>query len=280
MLRLSQLASRARVIAPLAALLSFGSSAVALALPIDTGYNYQTYSAYPAPPAVGPSAVKDNYWINVASYLPPSGLSLVAAPSFVIKDNLPWQAPFAPTSRWIGPLPTWNSAAGSSDNDHAWTVFRKCFCLAPNFNGATLSFQTRHDESLQMILNTLNNTIYGPTLSNFANASVPLVTLSSGQLSSLHAGKNCIYALLQDTGGAMGWDLTGNFNANGLYPYAAAGAQQSFPCDCAGQGGAVPNGPAGMSAARSMQSNDSDVIAAIVKLAESRRKAALMQRKK
>lgn len=278
MLSFSELAKRARFVAPLTALLSFGTSAVALALPIDTGYNYLTYSPYPAPPS-GNSTIKDNYWINVASYLPPSMTSTVA-PSFVIKDNSPWQPPFVPNSRWIGPLPTWNSPAGSTGDDHAWTLFRKCFCLAPNFNGATLSFQARHDESLQIMLNSLTNTVYGPAPANFGNSSVPLVTLSQGQLGALHAGKNCIYALLEDTGGAMGWDLTGNFNANGLYPYAAAGAQQSFPCDCAGHGGPVPNGPAGMSAARSMQSDDSDVIAAIVKLAESRRKAAIIHRKK
>jgi hypothetical protein len=226
----------------------------------------------------GNSTIKDNYWINIASYLPPSA-PFTAAPSFVIKDNSPWQPPFVPTSRWIGPLPTWNSAAGSNGNDHAWSLFRKCFCLAPNFNGAAMSFQTRHDESLQIMLNSLMNTVYGPAQANFANGSVPLVTLSPGQLASLHAGKNCIYALLEDTGGAMGWDLTGNFNANGLYPYAAAGAQQSFPCDCGGQGGAVPNG-ASTSMTRSMQADDSAVVAAIVKLAESRRKAKLLERKK
>jgi hypothetical protein len=278
MLSFSELAKRARLVAPLTALLSFGTSAIALALPIDTGYNYQTYSAYPAPPLSGNSTITDNYWINIASYLPPS-MSSTVAPSSVIKNNPPWQPPFAPSSRWIGPLPTWNSPAGSTGNDHAWTLFRKCFCLAPNFNGATLSFQARHDESLQIMLNSMTNTVYGPALANFGNPTVPLVTLTAGQLSSLHAGKNCIYALLEDTGGAMGWDLMGNFNANGLYPYAAAGAQQSFPCDCGGHGGPVPNGPSGI-AARSMQADDSDVVAAIVKVAESRRKAALLQRKK
>jgi hypothetical protein len=273
---LSALAKRAHLIVPLTALFAFGTTAIAPALPIDTGYNYLTYGAYPAPPLSGNSSIQDNYWINVASYQPPS-MSATVAPAFVIKDNSPWSPPYTPNSRWISALPTWNSSPGSSGNDHAWTLFRKCFCLAPNFNSATLSFRARHDESLQIMLNSMTNVLYGPAPANF-NWTVPVVNVPPAKLQALHAGKNCLYVLLEDTGGAMGWDLTGDFNANGLYPYAAAGAQQSFPCDCGAHPGPVPYGTSATAARSSMQADDSDVIAGIVKLAESRRKAKVQKR--
>jgi hypothetical protein len=260
----------ARVIA-IATVFVVGNSAIAGALPLDTGYDYTNFAPYPAPPLnPAPSPISDNYWINIASFP-----TIAVSPAHVIDPNAAWQT--YPGSRWIGPRNVWNSNA-STDNPY-YTIFKKCFCLAPKFNSPSLSFHVRNDDNMQIWLNTVLDTLVGPIPGNY-NTPGANVVATAAQLQYLHAGKNCIYVLLEDTGTAMGFDLTGNVNANGLYPFAAAGVDGTFPCGCDAHPGPVPNSAANNPAARSAMQGDDDreVVNAIIKLAEARHRARVQKR--
>ncbi|MEA2787168.1 MAG: hypothetical protein QOF71_3272 [Candidatus Eremiobacteraeota bacterium] len=244
------------------------NGAIASALPIDTGYDYTNYAPYPAAPGnPAPSSITDKYWINIASFP-----TIPVSPAYVIDPNLAWLT--YPGSRWIGPRNVWNSNA--TTNNPYYSIFKKCFCLAPHFNSASLSFRVRNDDNMQIWLNTVLDTLIGPIPGNYNSGGASVVATQS-QLSYLHAGKNCIYALLEDTGTAMGFDLTGNFNANGLYPYAAAGVDGTFPCACDAHPGPVPNSAGNNPAARLAMPADDDreVVNAIIKIAEARHRAKL-----
>jgi hypothetical protein len=245
------------LIAPLAALFVFGSATIAVALPIDTGYNNGVFAWYPSPPlSPNTSSQPDNYWIDIASYP-----TIPVSPSYVLNHSWgPWVVPIS-NSRWIGPRNKAASAPGTTPSNPAYTIFRKCFCLEPNFNTASLSFSLMNDNSAEVWLNTVTNVLFGPAV---GSATSPVaVTATAAQLGYLHAGTNCMYVLLEDTGGSMGFDLAGSLNAIGLDPYAAYGVDQTFPCAC----GRKP-GPTRASA------DDQQAVAAIVKIAESRRKAS------
>jgi hypothetical protein len=254
-----------KLIAPLVALFILGSSAIAVGLPIDTGYSYNDtpwfFAPYPVPTG-SVSTRQDNYWINIAS-----SPTLPVQPSWVLRSAGPWALPISPNSRWIGPRNTLSSAPGTSQTYPSYTLFRKCFCLAPGFNSPSLSFRVMNDDSIQIFLNTQLNTLYGPAPTMYATYS-PLVTATAAQLRYLHAGTNCIYALLEDTGGWMGFDLAGTFNANGLYPYAAHYAAGAPPNQTFGRCPCAEKGPAARANADERQ-----VVNAIVKIAESRRRA-------
>jgi hypothetical protein len=262
------MAKNFRSIALLAASFVMINASIAGALPIDTGYNYINYAAYPTPGS-SVSTTQDNYWLNIASYpptTPPMG------PSWAIQPVGGWGPPPYAGSNWISARNSWSSAPGVSSDNPGYTIFRKCFCLAPNFNGASLSFRVRNDDSVHIYLNTVTNTLLGPVPGNFTTGS-SLITATATQLGFLHADKNCLYAYLEDIGSAMGLDITGTFNANGLYPWAAAGSDQTFPCDCGGRGG--PFKGTAVSARTAMQagSDDQAVVSALIKIAEARRLA-------
>jgi len=245
------------LIAPLAALFFLGSLTVAVALPIDSGYDYSVYNPY-ATPTSTTSSTLDMYWINIASYP-----TIPVSPSFVLKDPGTFVSPISPNSKWIGPRHTALSAVGTSPSNPSYTTFKKCFCLEPNFNHAQLlNVSVMNDNSVEIWLNTVTNVLFGPAVGSATSPTV--ITNTAAHLGTLHAGTNCIYVLLEDTGGNMGFDLAGDFTANGLDPYAASGVGQKFPCACNRQPGPTR-----------ASYDDQQAVSAIVKIAETRRLARM-----
>jgi hypothetical protein len=274
---------------PLLAAALLGSSGTALAqLPLNTGYNHGSFAPY-AVPATPPSTIADNYWIKIASYEPPSG-STTVSPAFVLNHNwAPWAPPMTTTltsppaaSAWIGPRPVATSSPGTSSSNPAYSLFRKCFCLMRGFTNPRLSFQIRADDNVQVWLNSVTQTLVGPILGN-QNASVgPARSGSTQDPKMFREGRNCLYVLLEDNfppPGHMGFNLAGAVSANGLMPVAGAGVDVSFaPCQCPSGGPAVGTATAVTdirnAERRSRIANaedDSDVVQAILRIAEARR---------
>jgi hypothetical protein len=255
-----------RIAALLVALLTFHSHAAATTtLPLNTGYNHPIWTPY------SPVGVQDNYWINIASYSPTSPPPS-PAPSFVI----PWSgwAPPLPGSGWISARNTRNSAPGTSQYDPAYTLFRKCFCLLPGFKEARLKFSARADDSIEVWLNTHLNKVLSASYGNFNPTDPPL---SAGTDKGFRVGKNCLYALVEDKGGAMGFNLAGDVSAMGLLSMPAAGVAQSFaPCACrTGHPGLLDSADQRDTAVAGRQAqpdeDDREVVTAIIKIAEGRR---------
>jgi len=246
------------------ALLAFCAPAAAstTTLPLNTGYNYASWNQYPV-------GVQDNYWINIASYTPTTP---PVGPTWVI----PWAgwAPPLPGSGWISARNTRNSALGINDENRGYTIFRKCFCLLPGFKEARLKFSVRADDSLEVWLNTHLNKVLSATYGNFNPTDPPL---SAGTDKGFRVGKNCLFVLVEDKGGAMGFDLAGDVTAIGLLPTPAAGVAQSFaPCSCqSGHPGPVEaGGPREALERRAVQAaeqEEQETVKAIIKFAEARR---------
>jgi hypothetical protein len=262
----------------LLALALAGASSSALSqttVPLNTGFNHSNFTVYPTPGTNGP-AVLDNYWIKVAaSNTPP------VAPAFVINKHNAWQAPLQlPASaggfgsQWISST-TPNGASPPGPLPYA--IYRKCFCLMPGYQKAQMSFQIRGDDAIQVWLNSVTNTLVAGQGGSFGGPPIN----GAAQASQFHAGRNCVYVLVEDTGGVVtGFNLAGTVTAFGLMPMAAAGVDGSFaPCNCtgtaAGTGTSVETGfPVDPARARRTAEADGDdraVIAAIVKIAEERR---------
>lgn len=249
-----------RIAAALVALLTLWSHAAAQ-LPLNTGYNYQTFSQYPV-------NVQDNYWINIAS-----STGTPAGPSRVITPHPAWfQGPFpAQGGAWIN---AWNSY-NSPPQVPAWTLYRKCFCLLPGFKNASLKFETRADDNMGVWFNSVLNQVLPFTQGHFANSQQPLV---AGTQTGFRVGKNCVYALVEDFYGvATGFYLKGSVTADGLLPTAAAGTGQSFaPCSCqSGHPGAVdaadPRGAALDRRAQALvEEEERKVVDEIIKVAKAR----------
>ncbi len=259
----------------LLALALLGASSSALSqttLPLNTGFNHSNFTVYPAP-GTGP-AVQDNYWIKVAaSNTPP------VAPAFVINKHTAWLGPLQlPASaggfgsQWISST-TPNGASPPGPLPYA--IYRKCFCLLPGFKNAQLNFQIRGDDAIQVWLNGVTSTILQAQGGSFAGPPIN----GAAQASQFRAGRNCLYVLVEDTGGVVtGFNLAGTVSAFGLMPMAAAGTGMSFePCQC-------PSGPTVGTAIdvsvvghelgrlrRTAAEDDSAVVQAIVRIAEERR---------
>ena len=154
------------------------------------------------------------------------------------------------------------SPPGTSPQNPAYTIFRKCFCLLPNYKNASLSFRVRADDTIQVWVNTQLNVALAPTIGNW-NSPTPWASKPS-QPSWFRVGRNCIYVLVEDYHGFMGFDLVGSVQADGLMPLPAAGPQQQFQCPC--------ESPTGIASARARASDeDQAVVQAILALAEKRR---------
>lgn len=256
------------LIAVLAALLLFSNSVIAqTTVPLNTGYKHSVYNPYPIvnndPTPVGDT--RDNYWINIASY-PIIGAAM--GPAWILKRVNPTWAPAFANTNWIGARNTAFSPAGTTTDNPAYTIFRKCFCMLPGFKDAKLSFQVRADDTIQVWLNSQVNQVVAPAWGNWNGA--PL-SGSTGQ--GFRVGKNCLYVLVEDFHGHMGFDLLGSVTAYGLLPTPAAGTDQSFePCACR-------QGPAGLVVGKNnvmgamRNDDDGQVIQEIVKIAEARRAA-------
>ncbi len=235
----------------------------AAAVPLNTGYNHIGNTVYPTT-----GGTIDNYWIRIASYLPPA-LTQPVTPAFVLSNvGTPWLPPM-PLTNWIGPKTTPASAPGASQANPAYAIFRKCFCLLPNFKNAKLDFTLRADDTVQVWLNTQLNQLVPPSWGNWSWGQ-PLAGATSNQ-GQFRVGRNCLYVLVEDFGGHMGFDLLGSVDAVGLLPTPAAGVDQRFlPCPC-------EQGPAGTSLPNARQSSpqasvsDDEVVREIVKIAEARR---------
>jgi hypothetical protein len=201
---------------------------VTTTLPLNTGYDHSVHAPYPAVTSTT-STVQDRYWINIASY---PTTPVPVGPSFVIPQG-GW-APPMPGSRWITAWNTLFSPNGTSTPRPAYTIFRKCFCLSEGYKNALLRFDLRADDTVQAWLNTQLNPVLPAPYHFFGNfLSTPL----HGETDrGFRVGRNCLYVLVEDTGGAMGFDLAGDVSADGLLPTAAYGVEQTFgQCSCGGQ---------------------------------------------
>lgn len=249
------------LIAALAALLLLGNLAQAqTTVPLNTGYNHSVFNPYPTVTTdPSPPGARDNYWMNIASSSAPPG------PAWILRN--PGWAPVFPNTNWIGPRNTAFSAPGTSPDNPAYTIFRKCFCLQPNFKEAKLSFQVRADDTVQVWLNSQLNQLIAPSWGNWSGQ-----PLSASTGSGFRVGKNCLYVLVEDFHGATGFDLLGSVSAYGLLPMPAAGMGQSFePCSCVGRGGQP--GISDPASAMRIEPSDEQVIKEIVGIAEARRAA-------
>jgi hypothetical protein len=230
--------------------LAFGQTTV----PLNTGYKHAIFAPYP--PATFTSTINDDYWIAIASY-PPTSPPVTS--SWVLQQQPPWLPAF-PSTRWIGPRHTIASPPGTSTSNPAYTIFRKCFCLLPHYQNPSLSFQIRADDTIQVWFNSQLNKALLPSGGNFSGP--PLSSLPSNP-NWFHVGRNCIYVLLEDFGGFMGFDLTGTIQAIGLSPLPAFGADHTFDCPCR----EAPS-PA---ASKVAVEDDQAVVREILKIAEERR---------
>ncbi len=116
-----------------------------------------------------------------------------------------------------------------------------------------------------MWLNTQVQPLLPPSWGNWNGT--PLSGSTTNQ-NWFHVGVNCIYVLVEDFHGQMGFDLVGTVSANGLLATPAKGYPSSFgPCSCSG-------GPAHLRDAKGVsQDDDQQVLNEIIKIAEARRAA-------
>ena len=255
--------TRSKVVFLIVGLLLLGTRVMAQSsVPLNTGYNYSTYGPYPAL-----SGIQDDYWINIASY---PTTSPAIAPAFVLPSPNGWLAPF-PSSHWFSAINVAASHPSTNVSNPAYTIFRKCFCLTPNYSNPTISFNARADDTLQVWFNSQANVLLPPQFGSFNGPALMSLPSNPGWF---HTGLNCIYALVEDTyGGLMGFDLEGTVQANGLSPQPAFGVNQTFTCPCAS--GVSPN-PSDLNG--NGTHDDRHVVAALVDVAEERRLSRIRQR--
>jgi len=230
------------------------AAGAATTVPLNTGYNHQVFWPY-APVTILPSSIADNYWINIASH-PTTNPAI--GPSWVLPVAPPWAPPF-PQTHWISAWKTFLSPSGTMQSHPAYTIFRKCFCLSPNFKNASLSFRVRADDNIQVWFNTILNVALPPTIGNWPPNLQPRASLPSAP-NWFRVGRNCIYVLLEDTGGHMGFDMVGSIQADGLAEQPAFGPAQTFACECADS---IPH-PQGIA------TDEERVIRDIARIAEAR----------
>jgi len=258
------------LVSVLAALLAFSNLARGQqTLPLNTGYDHSVPGPY-ATVLTATSTRQDMYWINLQSY---PGTTPATDPSWVLKQTPPWGPAMSNSfgvSSWIGARNTVAGGGSTSDNP-GYTIFRKCYCLLPGFNQASLSFKVLADDKATFWFNTITNPL-GTVSGNLAG---PPFSGSTTNQNYFHAGRNCFYVLLEDQGGYMGFDLTGEIRANGLLPTVGRwnGKDISFePCPCSSGHGPAGNLKSANITAQAAE-NDQQVINEIVKFAEARRAA-------
>lgn len=230
-------------------------------VPLNTGYNHKAFAPYPQVSNQA-SNIKDAYWINIASY-PPTTPSV--APSWVLQTPSAWNPPIT-DSHWISGRNKADSPPGISAKNPAYTIFRKCFCLLPHFKNASLSFQIRADDNVQAWVNTVLNVALPSSIGNWSFGQ-PLASVEN-QPQWFKVGRNCLYVLVEETGGHMGFDLTGTIQADGLAPLPASGTDpdKEFDCPCR-----TPREPV-LTSPRELPTKDEDrAIRDILKIAEERR---------
>lgn len=194
------------------------STADAQLLRLDTGYDYAASGLYQSPTA------QDDYWIKIASYEP------VANPVSVDRAWIYYSGWLSAPARWLGPRPLGSSTSGTSASRKAYSIYRKCFCLLSTEN-ASINFRLRGDDIVQAWLNSVRNTLVGPTIGNYSGgAALPSLPSNVGMF---RRGRNCLYVLVEDWWGATAFTLDGQVTAPGVFPVAARGLEASFePCRC------------------------------------------------
>jgi hypothetical protein len=190
-------------------------------------------------------------------------------PAWILKRVNPTWAPAFANTNWIGARNRAISPAGTTPDNPAHTLFRKCFCLLPGYKEAKLTITSaRADDTIQVFLNSQLNQVIAPSWGNWNGT-----PLTGATKQGFRVGRNCLYVLVEDFTGHMGFDLVGDVTAYGLLPTPAAGtAGTSFkPCTC----DSGPVGHAGRNNEVNTVSDDDDrqVIQGIVKIAEARRAA-------
>lgn len=240
------------------ALLSGLSALGQTQVPLSTGYDHANGAPYSAV-TIPTSTTNDNYWINIASYPP----TPTPAPSWVLQyPGAPWLAAI-PSTHWISARPTPGSPGVISDP--AYTLFRKCFCMLQAYTQPALTFRVRADDTVQVWFNTQLNVALAPSPGHYSSG--PLTSLPSNP-SWFRPGKNCIYVLVENYVGYMGFDMDGVIQAYGLMPGAAAGPGQDFACPCT----AAPSKTlAPARASRNGATTDDEVVSALKQIAERRR---------
>jgi hypothetical protein len=251
---------KAAIVAQLSgiSLLALANIGVALPMQLNTGYNNGSSTPYPAPTTFI-STTKDDYWIQIASVpnLPPGQAFVLQYPS------APWKPPLALTN-WIGPRNTVTSAALQPGGQPNYALFRKCFCLLHDFKNPKLTFSVRADDDVEIWVNSVTNVALPPQA---GNAGGTALQSSPSSPSWFRDGLNCMYVLVQDTGGWTGFDLAGTMQADGLYPGAATGVEAQFPCCPA----AVPSRAGNLQTRGATIFNDDAMVAQIRKIADARR---------
>ncbi|HEV7237717.1 MAG TPA: hypothetical protein VGQ36_00630 [Thermoanaerobaculia bacterium] len=259
----SILMTRSRLITDLVAVLFIALSAtVATAqmaqMPLNTGFNYGGWGPYQT--VITPvSATPDNYWINIASY-PPTIPSVKR--TFVLQTPiLSWQTSL-PASHWISARDKADSDPGVTPVLPGYTIYRKCFCLQ-DFSAPLISFTLRADDTVQVWFNSQVNVMLPPQTGNWNTTAITSLPSKS---SWFRTGTNCLYALVEDFLGLTGFDLSGTVTVTGPAPIPAFGTTPTYPCGCTTN----PN-PNGVEASAS--EDDSEVVAALIEIAEERRHA-------
>jgi hypothetical protein len=251
--------TRSRFITALATVLFIALSAVVATaqMPLNTGFNYNSFGPYPTVTTFV-STTQDNYWINIASYPPTTP---AVAPTFVLQAPGNWQLPL-PASHWISARNTIASVAGVTPVLPGYTIYRKCFCLR-DFSAPSLSFTLRADDTVQVWLNSQVNVMLPPQLGNWFTTAINSLPSNPAWFRN---GTNCLYALVEDVGGQTGFDLIGTVTVTGPAPVPASGTTPTYPCGC--NVNPLPNGVE----AAAVQ-DDSEVVAALIDIAEDRRHA-------
>lgn len=229
--------------------------------PLDTGYNHGSSTYY----LLGNA---DNCWIKIASYEPPAPSVAVAAARVIDPNIASWGSVGAP---WIGPRPSPLSSGGTSPANPAYSIFRKCFCLLSNYANPQISIRVRADDNVQVWLNSVTNELISPIIGNyFSGMGPPRAYPAAGQPSNpefFRAGRNCLYVLVEDQLGHIGFTLAGTVNAAGLMPGMAFGPDGDFgPCGCPGGNPATGGGAIGQAA-----EGEAETVQAIIRFAEARR---------
>jgi hypothetical protein len=225
-------------------------------VPLNTGYNHAFFAPYPVVPTTV-STTNDNYWINITSY--PNTSPVAPAASWVLKTPTGWLPP-GPGSHWINSRPA--AISPGSPQDPGYSIFRKCFCLLPNYREAAMRFNLRADDNVQVWVNSVLNVAVPPNSGRWSWGT-PIVSNPS-QPSWFRAGRNCVYVLVENTSQHMGFTMDGSFTAEGLMPLPAVGPDMKFDCGC---NSGVP-GPANTAA--NMVQEERVVIEAISAIAKRR----------
>jgi hypothetical protein len=134
-----------------------------------------------------------------------------------------------------------------------------------------LQFTVRADDTIQVWFNTQLNVVLPASPGSFGG---PVITSLPSNPAWFRPGRNCLYVLVENYGGYMGFDMQGVIQAYGLMPGAAAGAIQQFPCPCV----SGPTAPRELAATSRSSVTDDEVVNALKAIAERRRLDRVKQR--